>query len=200
MVIARLLGGLLGTFGLLQPLAAASDVERLLAAAIGQIGVTTSYDPADVRRAYPGGDVPIERGVCSDVIIRAMRAVDVDLQREVHTDMSAHFSAYPAWWGLERADRNIDHRRVANLETWFVRQGGSMPVSSVASEYQAGDFVSWQLQDGLLHIGIVAAQRSADRLRPLIIHNIGAGVRAEDLLFAWPIRGHYRWFPAAASP
>jgi len=145
--------------------------------------------------------VPIERGVCSDVIIRAMRAVDVDLQREVHTtDMSAHFSAYPALWGLERADRNIDHRRVANLETWFVRQGRSMPVSSVASEYQAGDFVSWQLQDGLLHIGIVAAQRSADRLRPLIIHNIGAGVRAEDLLFAWPIRGHYRWFPAAASP
>ncbi len=200
MVIARLLVGLLGLFGLLQPLAAASDVERLLAAAIGQIGVTTSYDPAYVRLAYPGGDVPLERGVCSDVIIRAMRAVDIDLQVELHTDMRAHFSAYPALWGLKRADRNIDHRRVANLETWFARQGRSTPVSSVTSDYQAGDFVSWQLQDGLLHIGIVAAQRSADGLRPLIIHNIGAGVRAEDLLFAWPMRGHYRWFPATAAP
>ncbi len=186
--------------GLLQPLAAASDVERLLAAATGQIGVTTTYDPAYVQLAYPGGDVPVDRGVCSDVIVRAMRGVDVDLQADVHMDMRMHFPAYPALWALKPADRNIDHRRVANLETWFSRQGRSMPVSRAASDYRAGDFVSWRLDDGLLHIGIVAAQRSADGQRPLIIHNIGAGVRAEDVLFAWPIRGHYRWFRAAASP
>src|SRR5690606_21208585 len=116
-----------------------------------------------------------------------------------HADMRAHFSAYPALWGLKRTDPNIDHRRVANLETWFVRKGRSVPVTNAATDYLAGDFVSWRLDGGLPHIGIVAAQRSADRLRPLIIHNIGVGVRAEDLLFAWPISGHYRWFPATAS-
>ena len=193
-----MLGGLLGLLALVQPASAAGDTDRVLAAARGQIGVTKTYDPAYVRLAYPGGDVPIERGVCSDVIIRAMRGVDVDVQVEIQRDMRAHFAAYPNLWKLKRPDPNIDHRRVPNLETWFARNGKSLPITNAATDYLPGDFVSWRLDDGLPHIGIVAAQRSADKLRRLIIHNIGAGVRAEDLLFAWPISGHYRWF--AASP
>ena len=199
-VIVRLLGGLLGLLALVQPVCAASEVDRLLASALGQIGVTKTYDPAYVRLAYPTGDVPIDRGVCSDVIIRAMRAVDVDLQLEVHADMQAHFSAYPTVWELKRPDPNIDHRRVLNLETWFARKGKRVPVSAAATDYLPGDFVSWRLDDGSPHIGIVAAEHSADQQRPLIIHNIGAGVRGEDVLFAWPINGHYRWFAPTTSP
>jgi uncharacterized protein len=190
-------------FGLLVLVASAradSDLDRMLTSAIGQVGVTTTYDPSYVALSYPGGDVPLDRGVCSDVVIRALRAVDVDLQAEVHRDMLAHFGAYPALWGLNRTDTNIDHRRVPNLETWFARKGKSLPVSVDPVDYLPGDFVSWRLDGGLPHIGIVAAQRSADKLRPLIIHNIGAGVRIEDVLLAWKISGHFRWFPAASAP
>lgn len=195
-MIQRLLGGLLCLLVLSQPVSAAGDADRLLMAALGQIGVTKSYDSAYVRLAFPGGDVPIDRGVCSDVIIRAMRAVDVDLQVELNRDMRAHFSSYPALWRHNRADPNIDQRRVANLETWFARKGKAVLATHIASDYLPGDFVSWRLEGGQPHIGIVAAQRSADQQRPLIIHNIGAGTRAEDVLFAWPISGHYRWFAA----
>ncbi len=177
-----------------------ADVDRLLKAAISQVGVTTTYDSTYVRLAYPGGDVPIDRGVCADVVIRAMRAAGVDLQVEVHRDMAAHFSAYPALWRLKRTDPNIDHRRVPNLEAWLFRHGKSVPASTDAADYQPGDFVSWRLDGGLPHIGIVADLRSADGARPLIIHNIGVGTRIEDVLFAWTISGHYRWFVASASP
>ncbi|HET9033701.1 MAG TPA: DUF1287 domain-containing protein [Dokdonella sp.] len=176
---------------------ARADIDGLLAAARAQVGVTTAYDPDYARLGYPGGDVPIDRGVCTDVIIRAMRGIDIDLQVEVHRDMRANFSSYPAIWGLKRPDSNIDHRRVPNLETWFARNGNSVPISSDAADYQPGDFVSWRLDGGLPHIGIVSAQRSADQLRPLIIHNIGSGARIEDVLFAWTIHGHYRWFASA---
>ena len=177
-----------------------ADVDQLLKSAIGQVGVTQSYDPAYVRLAYPGGDVPIDRGVCSDVVIRAMRALGVDLQVKVHEDMRARFSAYPTLWGLKRPDPNIDHRRVMNLETWFSREGKTVPTSAIAADYLPGDFVSWRLDEGQPHIGIVADLRSADGLRPLIIHNIGAGTRIEDVLFAWTISGHYRWFAASSAP
>ena len=176
-----------------------ADVDRLLKAAISQVGVTTTYDSTYVRLAYPGGDVPIDRGVCSDVVIRAMRAMGVDLQVEVHRDMAAHFSTYPALWRLKRPDPNIDHRRVPNLEAWLFRHGKSVPASNDATDYRPGDFVSWRLDGGLPHIGIVAELRSADGARPLIIHNIGAGARIEDVLFAWTISGHYRWFAASTS-
>jgi uncharacterized protein len=190
----------LGLLTLVGSARAETDVERMLGAAIGQVGVTKSYDPAYVAIGYPGGDVPIDRGVCSDVVIRALRAVDIDLQAEVHRDMRAHFSAYPSLWGLKRTDSNIDHRRVPNLETLFARKEKSVPVTLDPVDYVPGDFVSWRLDGGLPHIGIVAAQRSADKQRPLVIHNIGAGVRLEDVLFAWKISGHYRWFSAAPAP
>jgi len=167
---------------------------NLLAAASAQIGVTLSYDPSYTRIAYPGGDVPIERGVCTDVVIRAYRALGIDLQKLVHEDMASHWSAYPKLWGLRAPDRNIDHRRVPNLATFFTRHGTSLRVSqSDASLYAAGDIVTWRLPSGVPHIGLVTDQRHDGR--PLIVHNIGAGTQIEDGLFAFTITGHYRYEP-----
>ena len=178
------------------------ETGRMLAAAHAQIGVTVRYAPAYVRLDYPGGDVAVDRGVCSDVLIRAMRAVDVDLQVAVHRDMRAHFSDYPRHWGLTRPDANIDHRRVPNLERYFERSGKSLPLSRDPADFEPGDFVSWRLDGGQPHIGIVSDQRSADGLRPLIVHNIGAGTQLEDVLFEWKMSGHFRYFagPSGATP
>lgn len=167
---------------------------KVARAAQQQVGVTVHYDPAYVRLAYPGGDVPVERGVCTDVVVRALRAVGVDLQRLVHEDMKSAFAAYPPLWKLRGTDRNIDHRRVPNLERFFTRKGKSVAVSTQASDYLPGDIVSWRLPNGLAHIGVVSSRRSADGLRPLAVHNIGLGAREEDVLFAWRQVGHYRWF------
>ena len=178
------------------------ETGRMLAAAHAQIGVTVRYAPAYVRLDYPGGDVAADRGVCSDVLIRAMRAVDVDLQVAVHRDMRAHFSDYPRHWGLTRPDANIDHRRVPYLERYFERSGKSLPLSRDPADFEPGDFVSWRLDGGQPHIGIVSDQRSADGLRPLIVHNIGAGTQLEDVLFEWKMSGHFRYFagPSGATP
>jgi uncharacterized protein YijF (DUF1287 family) len=176
---------------------AATDVERVVAAGHAQVGVTVLYDPGYERLAYPGGDVPVERGVCSDVVISALRSVGVDLQADVHRDMRVNFAAYPAHWGLKRPDSSIDHRRVPNLETYFRRRGMSLVVTSDASAFLPGDIVSWRLDSGQPHIGIVSNRRSADRRRPLIIHNIGAGTQVEDALFEWKPVGHFRYFSAS---
>lgn len=169
---------------------APSDVgARIAAAAAAQIGVTTLYDPAYVRLAYPMGDVAPDRGVCTDVVIRAYRALGVDLQQRVHEDMRAHFSAYPKLWGLRRTDRNIDHRRVPNLETFFARQGAGRALSQRAQDYLPGDIVSWRLRgSGLAHIGVVAEAGG-----PWVVHNIGAGARLESILFSHRMMGWYRW-------
>jgi len=154
----------------------------LARAAATQVGVTTIYDPSYVQLRYPGGDLPLERGVCADVIIRAFRNIGVDLQREVHEDMRAHFGSYPQNWGLSSPDANIDHRRVLNLMTYFKRHG-----KTAGGDFQAGDIVAWRLPGGFYHIGIVAADGR------LVIHNIGRGAQKEDILHAFPIIGHYRW-------
>jgi len=166
----------------------------LAAAAKEQIGVTLHYDPAYVKLAYPLGDVPIERGVCTDVVVRALRRVGYDLQELVHRDMKGAWSAYPhpAQWKLKRPDPNIDHRRVPNLATFFTRHGIALGVSKHAQDYAAGDIVTWQVPPGLPHIGLVADVRTAGGV-PLVIHNIGNGTRMEDRLFAYPITGHYRF-------
>jgi len=190
---ALLLGGLL-----LGPCAQADvdpAAQRLVDAARAQIGVTVGYDGSYRRLDYPGGDVPMETGVCTDVVVRALRAVGFDLQVAVHEDMRAHFARYPQNWGLRRPDRNIDHRRVPNLETWLRRQGAELGASDDPADYQPGDIVSWRLPGGLPHIGIVS-DRHVDG-RPLILHNIGAGTREEDILFAYPIEGRFRWLPPA---
>lgn len=166
---------------------------RLVGAAKAQVGRTVLYDPAYVRLAYPGGDVPGDRGVCTDVIIRAYRAaLGIDLQRLVHEDMKRAFAAYPKTWGLRGPDRNIDHRRVPNLETLFKRKGGAKTISTAAADYQPGDIVSWRLSgSGLPHIGVVTRKRQGGQ--PLIAHNIGAGTREEPCLFDWPMKGWFRF-------
>lgn len=150
------------------------------------------YDPAYVKLSYPMGDVPDDRGVCSDTVIRAFRHAGVDLQVEVNEDMRANFSAYPKMWGLTKADRNIDHRRVPNLETLFLRKGGSLTISETAADYRPGDIVSWRLSGGgLPHIGVVTRKKLNGQ--PLVAHNIGAGTQEEPCLFNWPMKGWFRF-------
>lgn len=175
--------------------AARTSAPAWVTAARAQIGVTVRYDPAYVPLAYPGGDVPRDRGVCTDVVIRALRGSGLDLQQQVHEDMRAHFPVYPQSWGLRGPDRSIDHRRVPNLQRWFERQGWREPVSLQAADYRAGDLVTWMVDGDLPHIGIVSDRRSPAGT-PLVIHNIGAGTREEDALFGFPITGHYRPAPA----
>lgn len=166
---------------------------KLVEAARKQVGVTVRYDPAYTSLAYPGGDVPVERGVCTDVIIRAARAgLSLDLQKLVHEDMKANFGAYPKNWGLSRPDKNIDHRRVPNLQAFFKRRGFSLPVTQVAKDYQPGDIVTCTVPPNLPHVMIVSDKTTADG-RPLVIHNIGRGTQEEDVLFTFPLTGHYRW-------
>lgn len=164
---------------------------RLPELARRQIGVTVEYDSAYVGLAYPGGDVPEERGVCTDVVIRALRLLDFDLQKEVHEDMKRNFAAYPKYWGLKRPDKNIDHRRVPNLQTFFKRRGWGLPVSRNAADYKPGDLVTCLVGDGLPHIMIVSDRRNEEGI-PLVIHNIGVGTEEEDCLFTFPLTGHYR--------
>jgi uncharacterized protein len=168
-------------------------VREVLDNAIAQTKITNSYDPAYVAIPYPGGDVPMTTGVCTDVIIRAFRQVKVDLQQEVHQDMRQNFAAYPKDWNLTATDPNIDHRRVPNLMVFFERKGKSLPVTGNADNYQPGDVVTWNLGGGESHIGIVSNVRSPSG-RFAIVHNIGAGTRLEDVLFNWKIIGHYRYF------
>lgn len=151
------------------------------------------YDPAYRVIGYPMGDVPDDRGVCADVVIRAFRNAGVDLQVLVHQDMTRAFAAYPKAWGLKRPDRNIDHRRVLNLERFFTRRGARLPLSDAPADYLAGDVVSWRLTgSGLPHIGVVSTRTGLGG-RPLVVHNIAAGSQLEDVLFAWPRAGRFRW-------
>ena len=164
----------------------------LVAAARAQIGVTIRYDPAYFSLSYPGGDPPADRGVCTDVVIRALRTQGVDLQQRINEDMRGNFDAYPQLWGLSRPDRNIDHRRVPNQMRWFQREGWELPISTRADDYAAGDIVAWKLPgNGLLHVGIVSDRR-LDNGTPLVLHNIAQGTQEQDLLFRHTIIGHYR--------
>ena len=177
--------------------AAEQFVGRVLEGARRQLDVTRLYDGTYRQLDYPCGDVPPELGVCTDVVVRAFRNAGVDLQALVHEDMRAAFDRYPQSWGLARPDHNIDHRRVPNLVTFFHRQGASVTPSDHAEDYRAGDIVAWRLPSGLPHIGIVAAERIAER--PLVYHNIGRGAKLEDILFAYERTAHFRWLPAASA-
>ncbi|MBN6065924.1 DUF1287 domain-containing protein [Aggregatibacter actinomycetemcomitans] len=169
----------------------AMNPQQLVNDARGQINVTTGYDPAYRKLAFPMGDVPIHTGVCTDVIVRAYRHQQIDLQQLVHKDMKKAWNAYPKRWGNKTTDTNIDHRRVPNLETFFSRHGKSLSLTNVA-DFQAGDIVTWRLPRNLPHIGIVSDKKTADGT-PLIIHNIGNGTQEEDILFKYQIVGHYRY-------
>jgi uncharacterized protein YijF (DUF1287 family) len=152
-----------------------------------------NYDPAYFRIPYPNGDVPENKGVCTDVVIRAYRKLGIDLQKKIHEDMKANFNKYPQLWKLKRPDSNIDHRRVPNLMTYFERKGTVKIKSDNANDYLPGDIVCWNLQNGLTHIGIVANRKSPGGQRPMIIHNIGQGQVLEDCLFDFKIIGHYSY-------
>ena len=152
-----------------------------------------TYDPSYFSISYPGGDVPTDKGVCTDVVIRAYRKMGVDLQKEVHEDMKDNFSAYPKIWGLTRPDTNIDHRRVPNLMVFFERFGAVLPITKKAQDYVPGDVVCWNLGGAITHIGIVSHIMSRDDERFLIVHNIGAGQVLQDCLFDYKIIGHYRY-------
>ena len=152
-----------------------------------------TYDPDYFLIDYPDGDIPSDKGVCTDVIIRAYRLIGIDLQKDVHEDMKANFDEYPNIWGLEKPDKNIDHRRVPNLMTLFERKGTVKPITNKAEDYVPGDIICWDLGGGITHIGIVVHIKSDEGLRNLIVHNIGAGQVIEDCLFDFKIIGHYRY-------
>ena len=174
-----------------------TPLDKLIAAAIEQVGVTTEYDPAYVKLTYPNGDVPLKTGVCADVIVRAFRQVEIDLQKELHEDMQRNFARYPKKWRAKAPDTNIDHRRVPNLMTWFDRQGKALPLSHETKDYWPGDVVAWDLGGGLTHIGLVSALKADGTNRYLIVHNIGSGAQLEDRLFEWKVIGRYRYFNGA---
>jgi len=167
--------------------------EKLSTAALELTNHRVKYDPQYFSIAYPNGDVPANKGVCTDVVIRAYRKLQIDLQKEVHEDMAKNFKLYPKIWGLKTTDRNIDHRRVPNLQVFFSRKGQSLGVSNDAQNYKTGDLVTWMINGKMPHIGIVTHLKSADGKRHKIVHNVGAGQVLDDCLFSYPITGHYRY-------
>jgi hypothetical protein len=176
------------------PAKASPQLKQFLEAAVEQSKVTTGYDPSWVKIDYPNGDVAPETGVCSDVVVRAFRKTGIDLQKEVHEDMTRAWAAYPKRWEANGTDTNIDHRRVLNLMTYFDRQGKALPITDDRADYLPGDVIAWQLSDGVEHIGILTNYLSPPDQHYLIVHNIGSGARIEDVLLAWKIIGHYRYF------
>lgn len=166
---------------------------KLSDAAISIIDKNIRYVPDYVSIPYPNGDVPKNTGVCTDVVIRAYRKLGIDLQKEVHEDMKKRFSEYPKTWGLKLTDKNIDHRRVPNLQTFFKKHGKVLPITQNPEDYKVGDIVTWMLPGNLPHIGIVVNKKSADKKRYLVVHNIGGGQVAEDMLFNFTITGHYQY-------
>lgn len=182
-----------------QPDRTVSQARALVDAAMARTRVAVRYDGAYLAINYPGGDVPDEIGVCTDLVIRAYRAIGVDLQQAIHEDMALNFDSYPSSriWGLTGPDANIDHRRVPNLQTFFERFGASLAVTNRAEDYLPGDLVTWTLPGNLPHIGIVSehpAETEGPAVRQ-IVHNIGAGPVVPDILFKYPVTGHYRFFP-----
>lgn len=176
------------------PANSSPQLKLVIDSAVDQIGKTTGYDASYQKIGYPNGDVPIETGVCSDVIVRAFRQGGIDLQKDIHEDMQENFAVYSARWGLSQPDPNIDHRRVPNLMTYFTRKGKSLSTGSSSETFLPGDVITWNLGNGSDHIGIVINVWYKPSQRYLIVHNLGAGTRMEDVLFAWKITGHYRYF------
>jgi uncharacterized protein len=170
--------------------------QRLVEAAVERTHHFVRYDPAYVRIAYPGGDVPSDTGVCTDEIIRIYRAMGIDLQKEVHEDMEANFWSYPnhVRWALFHTDTNIDHRRVPNLMVFFTRNGEKLRAGTNPVDYSPGDLVTWDLGGNVPHIGMVVDRKSGQSGRYMVVHNIGQGPKLEDVLFNWKITGHYRYF------
>src|SRR5690606_25945458 len=142
-----------------------SFYSELSDAAIALTKQQVVYDPAYYAIAYPNGDVPTGKGVCTDVVVRAYRKLGTDLQKEVHEDMTKNFALYPKNWGRKTPDTNIDHRRVPNLMTFFGRKGDKKPITKKSEDYLPGDIVCWDLNGRQLHIGLVVNRKSSDGKR-----------------------------------
>ncbi|WNO09417.1 DUF1287 domain-containing protein [Teredinibacter sp. KSP-S5-2] len=172
-------------------------ITELVNAAKSRTLVQITYDGSYRRISYPMGDVPAHIGVCTDVIIRSYRQLGIDLQQQVHEDISAHFDSYPSnrIWGMKKPDSNIDHRRVPNLQTFFTRHGEQQAISNQPEDYLPGDIVTWMLPGNLPHIGIVVDIKDPETQTPLVVHNIGQGPEMDNSLFRFPITGHYRYMP-----
>jgi uncharacterized protein len=166
---------------------------QLANSALSILDSSIVYTPNYVTIKYPNGDVASKTGVCSDVVIRAYRKLNIDLQKEVHEDMKSNFGKYPKIWGLKKTDPNIDHRRVPNLEVFFTRKGKKLTVSVNPTNYKTGEIVTWMINGKLPHIGIVTHKKSLDGKRPMLVHNIGGGQVLEDCLFSYKIVGHYKY-------
>lgn len=179
------------------PILAKTSSEKLVEAALERTQFEVRYDGRYMAIDYPNGDVPPDMGVCTDVVIRSYRKLGIDLQQLVHEDMLDNFELYPSKriWGLSSTDKNIDHRRVPNLQAFFSRHAKSLPISNDPQHYQPGDIVSWMLPGNLPHIGIVTNKKDRETGNPLIVHNIGAGPKLEDMLFDYEVTGQYRYFP-----
>lgn len=180
----------------------AASSTALVKAAIERTNHQVIYDGSYRVINYPGGDVPANSGVCTDVIIRSYRSLGLDLQKRVHQDIKANFSKYPSKriWGLNKPDTNIDHRRVPNLQVFFSRHGQTLPITDKVNDYLPGDIVTWMLPNNLPHIGIVTNRNNEKTGNPMIVHNIGAGPKLEDMLFSYSITGHYRYLPDDQHP
>ncbi|HEX3019541.1 MAG TPA: DUF1287 domain-containing protein [Chitinispirillaceae bacterium] len=177
----------------------ADSISIIINHAVSQTEITRYYDPSYVKIGYPGGDVPSEQGVCTDVIIRAFRAAGIDLQKEIHEDMKLHFDSYPKLWGLRRPDPNIDHRRVPNIVTFLTRKGKGVDITNNGADYLPGDIVVWKIPGDLDHIGLVVKVAVGKTDRFSVVHNLGRGAQVEDVLFEYKITGHYRYFPALST-
>lgn len=173
-------------------------VKALCEAALERTKHTVFYESAYRVIPYPGGDVPFNKGVCTDVVIRSYRKLGIDLQKEVHEEMRSHFAVFPKKWGLKEPDTNIDHRRVPNLQVFFSRRGEVLPVTNKGQDYQPGDLVTWGVYTRP-HIGIVVDRISQDGRRFMVVHNIGLGPKLEDMLFDYHITGHYRYYGTYAK-
>ncbi|MEN8637366.1 DUF1287 domain-containing protein [Pseudoalteromonas distincta] len=176
---------------------AASFDDDIVAALLERTTHNVTYDGSYRSIGYPDGDVPENVGVCTDVIIRSYRKLGIDLQKLVHEDMQNNFTLYPSKriWGLNKPDKNIDHRRVPNLQAYFERHANVLSKSNKVSDYKTGDIVTWMLPGNLPHIGMVINESSQDTGNPLIVHNIGRGPQKSDMLFDYKITGHYRFVP-----
>ena len=170
-----------------------TNADKLSIAALELTKDKVVYDPSYFSLDYPNGDIPKGKGVCTDVVIRAYRKLGIDLQKEVHEDMHKNFNLYPKTWGLKKTDKNIDHRRVPNLMTFFNRKGIVKPTTKNPIDYLPGDIVCWSLGGAITHIGIVVNKKSEDGKRFQIVHNIGAGQVIQDCLFSFKIIGHYKY-------
>ncbi len=161
----------------------------VLQGAKNQLVSPAQYTPGYFRIGYPKGDIASSKGVCTDVVIRALRFVGRDLQQLIHEDMKTRFRTYPR--REARPDTNIDHRRVPNQMHFLRRFGKSLPLKVGTAIWKPGDIVYWKLDNNLDHCGIVSDRLNAKGV-PLVIHNIWQTAE-EDVLQKWRIIGHFRY-------